>query len=282
MTVLDDSPQDPFELAVADDGRVFYIERLGAIKRSLPESQSSLTVGQLEVFSQLDDGLIGLTLDPNFSTNGRMYLCYSAPDVSENRVSRFTLHGDKLDLTSEKILMRIPVQRKTPPCHTGGSMAFDSVGNLLISTGDNINPFDSAGYSPTDERPNRAAWDAQSTAGNTLDLRGKILRITPQPDGSYTIPADNLFAPDNPLARPEIFVIGCRNPFRLTIDSQTDTVYWGDVGPDARAHDPHRGPPGYDEINQASEAGNFGWPFFISTNLPYHKYDYDEGLDRGQ
>ena len=116
--VLDDSPLDPFELAIAADGRVYYVERLGAIKRSRPDQRDSITVGQLEVFSQLDDGLIGMTLDPDFLDNGWMYLCYSAPDASENRVSRFTIKEDILDLKSERVLLRIPVQRDTPPCHT--------------------------------------------------------------------------------------------------------------------------------------------------------------------
>ncbi|MEJ6602903.1 MAG: PQQ-dependent sugar dehydrogenase [Opitutaceae bacterium] len=279
--VLDDSPLDPFELAVAKDGRLFYIERLGAIKRSLPDQRSSITVGQLEVFSQLDDGLIGFTLDPDFTKNGWMYLCYSAPDVSENRVSRFTLRGDSLDLDSEHVLLRIPVQRDAPPCHTGGSLAFDAQGNLLISTGDNINPFDSDGYNPVDERPERAAWDAQSSAGNTLDLRGKILRIIPQPDGSYTIPEGNLFDATNAKARPEIYVMGCRNPFRLSVDQQTNTVYWGEVGPDARSLNPQRGPAGYDEINQARTSGNYGWPFFVADNQPYSKYNYATKITSG-
>jgi cytochrome c len=273
--VLDDSPLDPFELAIAADGRVYYVERLGAIKRSRPDQRDSITVGQLEVFSQLDDGLIGMTLDPDFLDNGWMYLCYSAPDASENRVSRFTIKEDILDLKSERVLLRIPVQRDTPPCHTGGSLTFDAAGNLLISTGDNINPFESEGFNPADERADRAIWDAQSSAGNTMDLRGKILRITPQDDGSYTLPSGNLFPPATPLTRPEIFVMGCRNPFRISVDERTGTVYWGEVGPDARAPNPDRGPPGYDEINQARAPGNFGWPFFISQNLPYRKFDYE-------
>lgn len=275
--VLDESPRDPFELAVAADGRVFYIERLGAIKECEPATRSSRLVGRLEVFSQLDDGLLGLTLDPEFLTNGWMYLCYSAPVASQNLVARFTVRDGTLDRASEKVLLHIPVQRKTPPCHTGGSLAFDGQGNLFISTGDNTNPFESQGFSPVDERPDRSAWDAQASAGNSLDLRGKILRITPQPDGTYTVPAGNLFAPADPLARPEIYAMGCRNPFRMSVDRRTGTVYWGDVGPDAPTFDPARGPAGYDEINRARTAGNFGWPFFVADNKPYRRFDFATG-----
>ena len=80
-------------------------------------------------------------------------------------------------------------------CHVGGDIDFDAAGNLYLSTGDDTNPFDSAGYSPLDERTNRnPAYDAQRSAGNTNDLRGKILRIKVNANGTYSIPAGNLFA----------------------------------------------------------------------------------------
>ena len=65
-------------------------------------------------------------------------------------------------------------------CHVGGDIVFDADGNLYLSTGDDTNPFQSDGYTPIDEREGRnPAFDAQRTAANTNDLRGKILRITP-------------------------------------------------------------------------------------------------------
>ena len=64
-------------------------------------------------------------------------------------------------------------------CHVGGDIVFDAAGNLLLSTGDDTNPFESDGYAPIDERADRnPAFDAQRTAANTNDLRGKVLRIT--------------------------------------------------------------------------------------------------------
>jgi cytochrome c len=104
------------------------------------------------------------------------------------------------------------------------------------TVGDNSNPF-ANGWAPIDENPGRSAWDAQRTAANPYDLRGKILRITPQNDGSYTIPPGNLF-PDGIGGRPEIYIMGVRNPFRVTYDPETETIYWGDIGPDARQGDP--------------------------------------------
>ena len=153
-------------------------------------------------------------------------------------------------------------------------MEFGPDGNLLISTGDNTNPGgDSDGYAPLDERPGRDEYDAQDGPANTHDLRGKILRIRPAAEGGYTIPDGNLFPKDGSVGRPEIFVMGCRNPWRMSVDEKTGIVYWGEVGPDAGGDGP-RGPRGYDEINQAKGPGNFGWPFFVGNNFAYARYDF--------
>jgi cytochrome c len=96
------------------------------------------------------------------------------------------------------------------------------------------------------------------------------------PDGTYEVPEGNLFPRDGSRGRPEIYVMGCRNPWRMTVDSKTGFVYWGEVGPDAGGDGP-RGPRGYDEINQARRAGNFGWPYFVANNLPYADVDFATG-----
>ncbi|HUH47475.1 MAG TPA: PQQ-dependent sugar dehydrogenase, partial [Arenibacter sp.] len=98
-------------------------------------------------------------------------------------------------------------------------------------------------------------------------------------DGTYSIPKGNLFPEGTPKTRPEIFTMGHRNPYRISVDPKNGYVYWGDVGPDSRVDSLHtRGPRGYDEMNQAREAGNFGWPFFIADNKPYRDYDYGTGV----
>jgi len=158
-------------------------------------------------------------------------------------------------------------------CHTGGSMAFDAHGNLFLSTGDNTNPH-ATGYAPIDERPDRGPWDAQKSSANTNDLRGKILRIHPEPDGSYTIPAGNLFPKGMEKTRPEIYTMGHRNPYRISVDKRTGYLYWGDVGPDATVDSAQRGPTGHDEYNQARGPGNYGWPYFVGDNKAYFEYDF--------
>ena len=157
-------------------------------------------------------------------------------------------------------------------CHVGGGMGFDSAGNLYVTTGDTNSSQGTGGYSgnnppptcptgPPDEPSSQhcgdnavSYQDARRTAGNTNDYNGKMLRINPVdsiPDGAqppvgigttYTIPGAD--APNGPnlfsgtegngnQTKPEIFAMGLRNPSRLSIDTETDTVYSAWVGPDA-------------------------------------------------
>ena len=278
-----DTVKDPMELAVAKDGRVFYVERLGVVKMWSPDAKSSKVIATIPVFSGLEDGMLGIALDPNFAKNHWVYLNHSLPDTQTDdkggktgiiRVSRYELKGDQLDIASEKTLLEVKTQR-IECCHAGGSLAFNAKGDLFMSVGDNTHPGASDGYSPIDERPGREPWDAQKSAANPNDLRGKINRIHPEKDGSVTIPKGNLFPPGTPGTRPEIYTMGNRNPFRISVDQKNGYLYWGEVGPDAGGPKEGRGPAGYDEINQARTAGNFGWPYFVSENRPYNAYNFE-------
>lgn len=275
-TVIQSGLVQPMELDIAPDGRIFLIEIAGKLKLIDPSSGRADVVGELEVTTAQENGLIGLALDPDFANNGWIYLQYSPPDFSGQYISRFDFRDDRLDLASEKRLLSFEEQRREC-CHHAGSLEFGPDGNLYIGTGDNTNPFnDSQGYAPIDQREDRGPWDAQRTAANTKSYNGKILRIRPEPDGTYSIPDGNLFPKDGSIGHPEIYVMGCRNPWRIGIDQQTGYLYWGDVGPDAGSDGP-RGPRGYDEINQARQAGNFGWPHFIGDNFPYALVDFSSG-----
>jgi glucose/arabinose dehydrogenase len=106
-------------------------------------------------------------------------------------------------------------------------------------------------------------YDAERSAGNSNDLRGKIMRIRVHKDGSYEIPAGNLFPPGTDKTRPEIYVMGNRNPYRITVDQKNSFLYCGEVGPDAPDDSlATRGPWGYDEVNQARKAGLFRMAVF--------------------
>ncbi|MEY4935378.1 MAG: hypothetical protein RIS64_1737 [Bacteroidota bacterium] len=281
--ILQEKLNEPIEISVLNDGRILFIERHGAVRLYNLQTKILKTIANIPVSTkynpkdgksdEAEDGLMGLNKDPNFAQNHWIYLFYSAPEASKNVLARFELIGDEFVMNSKKVLLEVPVQRDEC-CHTGGSIAWDKAGNLYLSTGDNTNPHASNGFSPSDERANRSPWDAQKSSANTNDLRGKIIRIKPNADGTYSIPDGNLFPQGTPKTRPEIYTMGHRNPYRISIDSKTGYVYWGEVGPDASKSDSSRGPAGHDEVGQAKKAGNFGWPHFVGDNKAYNKYDF--------
>ncbi len=273
FTTLEENLNEPMELDILPDGRIIYIERRGDVKLYDPATGQSSIAASMEVFSELENGLLGLAVDPDFVSNSWIYVYYSPINSIGQYLSRFRFEEDRLDLDSEQVILQVKNQR-LGCCHSGGSVEFGPDGLLYLSVGDDTNPFASDGYSPSDERPGRAQWDAQRTSANSQDLRGKILRIRPEADGSYTIPAGNLFDPNGEAGRPEIYIMGNRNPFRISIDQQNNALYWGEVGPDAARDSLGRGPKGYDELNRATSAGFYGWPYFIANNKIYHDHDF--------
>jgi cytochrome c len=283
---------EPTEISVLPNLDVLISQRRGEILMYKNDTKQVKQVGFLNVYWKTlvnknvnaEEGLLGLKADPDFAKNHWVYIFYSPTDTSVNRLSRFELKNDTIDNKSEKIILQFYSQREIC-CHTGGSVAFGPDKNLFVSAGDNSTPFDEPGqpfanhgFGPLDDRPGHIQYDARRSAGNTNDLRGKILRIKVKDDGTYEIPDGNLFPKNSTKARPEIYVMGDRNPYRISVDQKNGFLYWGEVGPDAPKDSlDTRGPRGYDEVNQARKAGFFGWPLFVGNNYPYHQYDYDNG-----
>jgi type 1 glutamine amidotransferase/PKD repeat protein/glucose/arabinose dehydrogenase len=119
--------------------------------------------------------------------------------------------------------------------------------------------------------------DARRSSLSTNDLRGKVLRIKVNADGSYTSPAGNLFpesADTENKTRPEIYLMGLRNPFRITVGDD-GRVYIGDYSPDSRVPQDFRGPQGTGRYIVAERAGNYGWPLCYRTDLPYYRWDFN-------
>ncbi|GAA4087352.1 ThuA domain-containing protein [Mucilaginibacter panaciglaebae] len=290
---------EPTEMTILPNLDILVVQRKGEFMLYNHLTHKVTQVGKLNVYSHTltekgkgvnaEEGLLGVQADPDFKTNHFIYAYYSPLDTVVNRLSRFAFVNGKINLKSEKIILQVKTTREIC-CHTGGSIAFGKDHILFVSQGDNTTPFDepnagrgknppnSYSYSPLDDRPGFEQYDDRRGSGNTNDLRGKIMRLKIHPDGSYTIPEGNLFPKGTPKTRPEIYVMGNRNPYRISVDKKNGFLYWGEVGPDASNDSlATHGPRGYDEVNQARKAGNFGYPYFVGDNYPYRNYDYATG-----
>ncbi len=240
-----------------NSGRLFILDQIGQI-RIVDAGGSLLSMPFLDLSDRMiplstgsgaasydERGLLGLAFHPAFATNGRFFVFYSAPRGndqpadfdSENHVSEFRVSGDPnvADPASETVLMRIG---KPQSNHNGGQLAFGPAGYLHISTGDG------GGADDNGNGHNASTGNSQDKA----TLLGKILRIDVNSGSPYGIPLDNPFLPDA-TARPEIFALGVRNPWRFSFDSGgSRRLFVGDVGQNLT-----------EEINIVRKGDNLGW-----------------------
>ncbi|MCG5216894.1 carbohydrate-binding protein [Streptosporangium soli] len=286
-----DEMGEPMGLAVLPDRSVLHTSRDGTV-RLTDAAGNTKVAGKIPVYSHDEEGLQSIQVDAGFAANRWVYLFYAPPlstpagdaprdgsgpgafDVwkGHNQLSRFKLAGDgTLTLSSEQKILQVPADRGIC-CHVGGDIEFDAQGNLYLSTGDDTNPFESDGYTPIDERTTRnPAFDAQRSSANSADLRGKVLRIKVNADGSYAIPQGNMFPPGTAGTRPEVYAMGFRNPFRMAVDKASGVVYLGDYGPDAGGASA-RGPGGQVEFTRITAPGFFGWPYCTGDNAVAETY----------
>jgi glucose/arabinose dehydrogenase/PKD repeat protein/type 1 glutamine amidotransferase len=302
---------EPHGLTIAPNGKVFYIGKAacptgpivswddpnvglgcGTIHSYDPATKQIKLLTTLKVMGNRgsgdelvknEEGLVGITLDPQFATNGYIYAYWMPHDsidrdkrIGKRTVSRFTYNAtaQTIDQGTRKDLLSWDAQIHSC-CHSGGGMAFDKDGNLYVGSGDNNSSEGSNGYAGnnwTKDYKGLSFQDARRTAGNSNDLNGKILRIHPEADGTATIPAGNLFPEANDTGnktRPEIYVMGVRNIARLAIDPETNWLTAGWVGPDASSPSPELGPAKYETATIITEAGNHGWPYCMGNKQPY-------------
>jgi cytochrome c len=237
---------------------VYFVERYGKLRKFDARQNKVITIAKMPVTvgtGTSSDGLIGLALDPGFKSNHWIYLYYTFVGGGESvwRLSRFTLDAgnEHIDLKSEIVVLKIPI--KAGSLHASGAMEFDAYGDLWVTVSNDM--VDEVGDHPY------PVW----SSGNTNDLRGKILRIHPTPEGKYTIPEGNLFKPGTPKTLPEIYVMGLRNPYTLSVDPVRRWLVWGDVGPN-KLTNPDGSAMLVEEGNLAVSPGNFGYPFFVGPN----------------
>ncbi|MEX2246813.1 MAG: PQQ-dependent sugar dehydrogenase [Dehalococcoidia bacterium] len=251
--------QFPTAFAFAPDGRIFITEKNGKVRifkdgTLLPTA--FYTVSPINTFA--DRGLLGIALDPNFASNGFVYLAYSyennpsdADGPKTNQVIRVTANGD-VATTDPKVVL-LGTQAGTPQkpscadwpgsdcipvdhlSHAIGNLRFGADGMLYVVTGDG------SSYSGV---------DARALGAQDLDLlRGKVLRVNPA-NGQGLM--DNPFYNGSLTAnRSKVWAYGLRNGFRFTFRPGTNTIYLGDVGWD-----------NWEEQNIIIGGDNLGWPCY--------------------
>lgn len=188
-----------------------------------------------------EQGLLDLAFSPDGSS---AYLTYTGSG-NALLVEEYAVTGSELEAGSRRQLLSI---EQPTVNHNGGGLIVDDEGLLWISVGDGGEGPETDGITVDDYAHRRS----QDLGG----LYGKILRIDPtRADGErpYSIPPDNPFV-DDPEARPEIWALGLRNPWRFTVDSVSGQVWIGDVGQFCTEE--------IDRVRTDDGGVNFGWPSY--------------------
>jgi glucose/arabinose dehydrogenase len=263
--------QEMTNLVQPDDtsGLIYVTEQRGVIYVFSPDNPQ-----QANVFLDLTDrvnrggneeGLLGLTFDPDYQENGYFYVYYSAADPTRSVLSRFSIDQENTDVAdpeSEVIIMEVEQPYSN---HNAGQLVFGPDGYLYIGLGDG-----------------GGAGDPIGNAQNLNTVLGSILRIDVSGlsgPGDYKIPADNPFV-GTEGAQPEIWAYGLRNPWRFSFDSETGLLWAGDVGQSA-----------WEEIDIITKGANYGWNIMEGSHcyspstgcdqsglvLPIYEYDHSEG-----
>jgi len=217
----------PTAMALVPDGRVFIAEQGGAIRVVkagvlLPTPFVTLTVD-----SAGERGAIGVAIDPQFDTNGFVYVHYTVPGTGggapHNRVSRFTASGDVAVPGSQFVVVDLDALSSATN-HNGGAIHFGPDGKLYIGVGENANG---------------------ANAQTLTNRKGKVLRLNK--DGS--IPTDNPFFGTATGVNRAIWALGLRNPFTFAFEAGTTRLYINDVGQST-----------WEEIDLGVAGSNYGWP----------------------
>ena len=227
------------DIAHTDDDRLFLALQAGVVRILDSDGATLLPTPFLNITAQVnstenEQGLLGLTFDPDYGTNGYFYVYYTfGSGTGTSRISRFTVSSDPnvADQSTEQVLY---TQAQPYINHNGGDMEFGPDGYLYIGFGDGGN-----------------SGDPQNHAQNITDVLGSMIRIDVSGGTGWTVPPDNPFV-GVADAKEEIWLHGLRNPWRWGFDRLTGDLWIGDVGQDT-----------YEEVDfwpaGDNSGGNFGW-----------------------
>ncbi len=259
---------EPVGMVMPPDGsgRFMVIDLIGDLRVVMPDG-TVLPTPFLDLRSRMvtlstaysERGLLGLAFHPDYATNGKFYVYYSAPlraggppDFNHtSHISEFTVSADPnvADPNSERIVLQVDQPQSN---HNGGTIAFGPNDDYLyISLGDGGGADDvGVGHVP-DWYPFNAGGNGQAVVENLL---GKIIRIDVNGGPPYGIPGDNPFVGRDGMD--EIYAYGFRNPWRFSFDQGgTRDLIVGDAGQDL-----------WEEVSVVTNGGNYGWNVLEGTH----------------
>ena len=204
-----------------------------------------------------EEGLLGLAFSPDFASDGRVFIDYSAGNPRRSVLARYDVVDGAMDMASARVILEVPQPFAN---HNGGQLAFGPDGFLYWGLGDG-----------------GSEGDPQQNGQNISTLLASILRLDVSGD-TYSVPADNPFVKIVGAA-PEKYAYGLRNPWRFSFDPQAGDLWAGDVGQNQ-----------WEEIDRIVAGGNYGWSIMegfecfrtlyceqASLMLPRAAYSHDFG-----
>jgi glucose/arabinose dehydrogenase len=234
--VLASGLKRPWGIAVLPDGRFLISEKAGVMKMVNSSGQVSEAITGLPAVNAAGQGgLLGLTIDPEFTKNRLIYWSFSEKSENGNltAIAKGKLSEDEKMIENASVIYRAnPAHSST--LHYGGRLLFDKKGDLIITTGE------------------RSTLETRNQSQLLNSANGKVMRITKEGKAS----AGNPFL-NNPDALPEIFSYGHRNVQSLAFHPQTGDIWTAEFGP-----------RGGDELNLIKAGKNYGWPI-ITYGIEY-------------
>jgi glucose/arabinose dehydrogenase len=226
--VLSNDLKSPWGVTSLPDGRLLITEKAGVLRIATTDGKLSEPITGLPAVKLAGQGgLLGITIDPDFSNNRMVYWVFSEqrPDGTLTAVAKGKLSADEKKIENATVIYRATPAHKSD-LHYGGRILFDKTGNLVVSTGE------------------RSDLETRPLAQDLKAALGKVLRIT----------KDGQAAPGNPFAgkpdaRPEIWSYGHRNVQGLAFHPTTGDLWETEFGP-----------RGGDELNRIEPGKNYGWP----------------------
>lgn len=249
------------------EARLLVVERRGVVRPIRRDGRPGvpwLDIRDRVGAGGMEQGLLGLAFAPDFRVSGRLYVNYTNR-AGDTRVVEFRARpgAARVPTRTARVVLS---QRQPEANHNGGALAFGPDRMLYVSLGDG-----------------GGAGDPQGNAANPGSLLGKVLRIDPSRRSGgkgYAIPAGNPFVGTSG-ARPEVWSLGLRNPWRMSFDRGTGDLWIGDVGQNAREEIDvaRRGERGLDfGWNRREGTGDFrGGPRTARETSPVAEYEHDDG-----